>query len=352
MLIVVLVAGLFAGLVSGVAGMGVAIAALPILLYGPELFGIEPMSVKEVTGLTVVQSFASGAVNIVRHRSAGYVHRPLVLWVGLPAGALALGGALASTFLPDAAILATMAGMALAAAAVMLSPSILRGRVNGPGDEGCSGESEPPRVDRVRALSVGAVSDNVIQFWGNSRVGNTPTLGVAFGGIQGEDYWYEHTDVWANERLLNYVPQEVIDARSRRRQKAPEGEYNHILAARVTNALDQAGVQIMLGAHGQREGLAAHWEMWMFEQGGMSPHRALIAGTINGARYIGMEADLGSLEAEKLADLIVLEENPLENLRNSELVRYVMVGGRIFDALSMNEIAGEKRQRKPFWFQQ
>ena len=201
------------------------------------------------------------------------------------------------------------------------------------------------------SLSVGAIYDDVIQFWGSSRVGNTPTLGVAFGGIQGEDYWYEHTDVWTNERLLNYVPQGVIDARSRRRQKAPEGEYNHILTARVVNALDQAGVPIQLGAHGQREGLAAHWEMWMFEQGGMSPHRALIAGTINGARYIGMEADLGSLEAGKLADLIVLEENPLENLRSSELVRYVMVGGRMFDALSMNEIAGEKLQRKPFWFQ-
>lgn len=201
------------------------------------------------------------------------------------------------------------------------------------------------------SLSVGAIYDDVIQFWGSGRVGNTPTLGVAYGGIQGEDYWYEHTDVWANERLLNYVPQEQIDARARRRQKAPEGEYNHILTARVVNELDQAGVPIMLGAHGQREGLAAHWELWMFEQGGMSPHRALIAGTINGARYLGMEADLGSLEAGKLADLIVLEQNPLENLRSSELVRYVMVGGRLFDALSMNEIAGEKRQRKPFWFQ-
>ena len=201
------------------------------------------------------------------------------------------------------------------------------------------------------SLSVGAIYDDVVQFWGQSRVGNTPTLGVAFGGIQGEDYWYEHTDVWRNERLLNYVPRDLIDARSRRRQKAPEGEYNHILAAHVVNDLDRAGVPIMLGAHGQREGLAAHWEMWMFEQGGMSPHRALIAGTIAGARYIGMETDLGSLEAGKLADLIVLEENPLDNLRSSELVRYVMVGGRIFDALSMNEIAGEKRQRKPFWFQ-
>ncbi len=89
----------------------------------------------------------------------------------------------------------------------------------------------------------------------------------------------------------------------------------------------------------------------MFEQGGTNRHRALIASTIKGARHIGMEADLGSLEAVKLADLIGLEGTPIENLRNSELVRYVMVGGRIFDALSMNEIAGEKLQRKPFWFQ-
>ena len=201
------------------------------------------------------------------------------------------------------------------------------------------------------SLSVGAIYDDVIQFWGNSRVGNTPTLGVAYGGIQGEDYWYQHTDVWANERLLNYVPREQIDARARRRQMAPEGEYNHILTARVVAALDRAGVPIQLGAHGQREGLAAHWEMWMFEQGGMTPHHALRAATINGARYIGMDADLGSLEAGKLADLIVLEQNPLENLRSSEIVRYVMIGGRIFDAVSMNEIAGEKEQRKPFWFQ-
>ncbi len=200
------------------------------------------------------------------------------------------------------------------------------------------------------SLPVAAVYNDVIQFWGSSQVGNAPTLGVAYGGIQGEDYWYEHTDVWANERLLTYVPREVIDARARRRQKAPEDEYNHILTARMVNRLDQAGVAIMLGAHGQREGLAAHWEMWMFEQGGMTPHRALIAGTINGARYIGMDADLGSLEPGKLADLIVLEENPLENLRSSEHVRHVMVGGRLFDALSMNEIAGEKQQRKPFWF--
>ena len=161
MLFVVLAAGLFAGLVSGAAGMGVAVAALPILLYGPELFGIEPMSVKEVTGLTVVQSFASGAVNILRHGSAGQVHRPLVLWVGLPACALALAGALVSGILPDTVILATMAAMALAASVVMVAPGVVGGRMGVPDHEGLSGESEPPRVYRGRSIAAGAVVGGV-----------------------------------------------------------------------------------------------------------------------------------------------------------------------------------------------
>ena len=126
MLFVALAAGLFGGLVSGVAGLGAGIAALPILLYGPELVGLDPLSVKEVTGLTVVQSLFSGIANLARHRTAGYVHRPLVIWIGIPAGIAALTGALVSRVLPDVALLATMATMTLSASAVMLFPGLLR----------------------------------------------------------------------------------------------------------------------------------------------------------------------------------------------------------------------------------
>jgi uncharacterized protein len=120
-----MVAGLFGGVVSGVAGLGAGIAALPVLLYGPELFGLDPLSIKEITGLTVVQSLTSGIVNLARHHGAGYVHRPLVMRIGIPAGVAALTGALVSRLLPDVALLAMMAAMTLTASVVMIFPGVL-----------------------------------------------------------------------------------------------------------------------------------------------------------------------------------------------------------------------------------
>lgn len=198
------------------------------------------------------------------------------------------------------------------------------------------------------SLPLGAIYDDVLQYWGQSGVGNTPTLVVAFGGIEGERYWYQHTDVWKNERLLAFVPRAQVDARARRRVMAPEEEYNHLLTARLVKQLHDASVPIQLGAHGQREGLGAHWELWMFEQGGMTPLEAIRVGTLGGARYLGMDRDLGTLEVGKLADLVVLERNPLEHLRSSENVRYVMVNGRLYDAATMNEIGNHPRPRGRF----
>ncbi|MGH9458896.1 MAG: amidohydrolase family protein, partial [Thermoanaerobaculia bacterium] len=179
----------------------------------------------------------------------------------------------------------------------------------------------------------------------------TPTLVVAYGGVWGENYWYQHTNVWENERLLSFVPRRIIDARSRRRMLVPEGEFNHIDIAEVAAELAERGVHVQLGAHGQREGLAAHWELWMFVQGGMTPHEALRAATLWGAEYFGMEGDLGSIAPGKLADLVVLDANPLENIRSSENIRWVMSNGRLFDSMTMNEIGNHPRTREPLWFQ-
>lgn len=198
------------------------------------------------------------------------------------------------------------------------------------------------------SLSVANVYDDVVQLWSQTEVGYTPTLVVAYGGIWGERYWYDKTRVWENERLLSFVPYTEVDPLARRRQTAPLSDYNHIQTARHVNKLHDAGVGVQLGAHGQREGLGAHWELWMFVQGGMTPLEALRVATLEGARYLGLDRDLGSLEAGKLADLIVLDANPLSNIRNSETVRYVMVNGRLFDAASMNQLAPQKREREPF----
>lgn len=200
------------------------------------------------------------------------------------------------------------------------------------------------------SLPVAKIYDDVRQLWPATKVGYTPTLIVAYGGTFGENYWYEHTDVWADQRLANFVPRRILDARSRRRVKMPDEEYNHVAIASAAKELNDLGVSVQLGAHGQREGLGAHWELWMFAQGGMSPMQALRAGTLSGAEYLGMEKDLGSLEPGKLADLLVLDANPLENIRNSTSIKYTVANGVVFDAMTMNR-PGEAA-RAQFWFQQ
>jgi imidazolonepropionase-like amidohydrolase len=185
------------------------------------------------------------------------------------------------------------------------------------------------------SIPMATIYSDVTQLWGATQVGYTPTLGVGYGGLWGENYWYATTDVWADPRLSRFVPREILDPRSRRRETAPAEEWNHFKNAAVASQLAKAGVKVNLGAHGQREGLAAHWEVWMLEQGGMTPHQALQAGTINGARYLGLDKDLGSLEAGKLADLVILDKNPLDDIRNTTAIHTVVANGRLFDGQTM-----------------
>ena len=201
------------------------------------------------------------------------------------------------------------------------------------------------------SIPVGAIYDDIEQLWGATKVGYTPTLGVAYGGLWGEEYWYAHTEVWTEEPLAHFVPREELDGRARRRQMAPEEEYNHIRQAEVAKQLHDAGASVQLGAHGQREGLAAHWELWMMVQGGMTPFEALRAGTLDGARYLGFDKDVGSIEAGKLADLVVLDANPLDDIRLSTKLRYVLANGRLYDSATMDEVAPEARSRARFWWE-
>ena len=202
-------------------------------------------------------------------------------------------------------------------------------------------------------IPVAPLYNDVISFWKETKTHNTPTLVVAYGGVSGEYYWYQNTNVWEQERLLAFTPRSVVDSRARHRTMLPQEEYEngHILVSQSLKKLQDNGVNINLGAHGQLQGLGAHWELWMLQQGGMSNHQSLKCATINGAKYLGMDKQIGSLEKGKLADLIVLDKNPLENIRHSETVKYTMINGRLYDAATMNEVGSDKK-RTLFFFEQ
>jgi len=193
--------------------------------------------------------------------------------------------------------------------------------------------------------------NDVVRLVAKSKTGLTPTLIVNYGGLSGEYYWYQHYNVWENDRLLTYTPREIIDSRSRRRLMANPDDYHYIESSASLKKIIDEGGSVQLGAHGQLQGLGAHWELWMLAQGGMTPLEALRCATLSGARYLGLDNDLGSIEPGKLADLVVLDKNPLENIRNSDSVRYVLINGRMYDAETMNEIGNHPKQRPKFYWQ-
>ncbi|WP_313115012.1 amidohydrolase family protein [Aequorivita sediminis] len=202
-------------------------------------------------------------------------------------------------------------------------------------------------------IPIAPIYKDIREVWSRSNTGYTPTLIVNYGGMNGEMYFYERDNVWENEKLLNFTPRGVIDSRSRHRIKVPQEEYQngHILVSETVKDLSEAGVKINMGAHGQLQGLGAHWETWMINQGGLSNLETLKAATINSAEYIGAGEDIGSLKVGKLADLIVMDKNPLEDIENTLSINMVMVNGRLYDTETMNEIGNNPKERLPFFWE-
>jgi len=199
------------------------------------------------------------------------------------------------------------------------------------------------------SIPVANIYDDVKQLWSQTKVAYTPTLVVGYGGIWGENYWYHHSEVWKHSLLSKWVPTNILQSRSVRRPMAPKEDYNHFENARVATELQELGVNVHIGAHGQREGLGSHWEMWMLAQGGMKPMDVLKSATIVGAKYLGMDEDIGSIKVGKLADLMILDINPLDDIYATDKVYGVMVNGRLYKSDTMEELTGNWKPEKLYW---
>ena len=191
---------------------------------------------------------------------------------------------------------------------------------------------------------------DVVELFRTSQTVNTPTLLVTYGGPWAENWFFTNEDLVGDEKLRHFTPRGDLDRRIRRRNPGPgpggwfhEEEYAFKRHSAWLKDLVEAGGRTGVGSHGQLQGLGFHWELWALQSGGMTEHDALRAATLMGADAIGLAGDLGSIESGKLADLVVLEANPLDDIRNTNTVRYVMMNGRLYDGDTLDEIWPEAR---------
>ena len=193
---------------------------------------------------------------------------------------------------------------------------------------------------------------DVTMFVAKTKTFYTPTILVAYGAPWSENYWFQNESPANDAKLRRWVPWELLDNMTRRRAQwfLPE-EYGHALIAKGVTDVVRAGGRAGLGSHGQLQGLGAHWETWNLASGGLTPHETLQVITMHSAEAIGLQQDVGSLETGKLADLIVLDRNPLENIKNTNSIRYVMKNGELYEGDTLNMVwPQQKPLPKQFWW--
>jgi hypothetical protein len=192
---------------------------------------------------------------------------------------------------------------------------------------------------------------DVVELVAKSEIVYTPTLLVQYGGPWAENFFYESTDVHGDKKMRRFAPHSDLDSTVLRRPWFHEQEYSFPLAAKVLADIVAAGGKVGLGGHGQRQGIQCHWELWAIASGGMPTHEVLKVGTIYGAEGLGMAKDLGSIEKGKLADLVVLDRNPLENIRHTNTIRYVMKNGELYEGDTLDQVwPQQKKLPRQYWW--
>ena len=193
---------------------------------------------------------------------------------------------------------------------------------------------------------------DVVQSVAESKMAVTPTLLVSYGGPWAENYYYATEDVYHDQKLQYFTPYEELAQKSRRRAAwfMPEEHVFQKHAEFMKDLVEADGIG-GVGSHGQLQGLGYHWELWSVASGGMKNMDALKTATILGAEALGLDGDLGSIEEGKLADILIMDQNPLEDIRNTNTLTHVVKNGRVYDAETLNEVAPVEQAAKPFLWQ-
>jgi hypothetical protein len=201
------------------------------------------------------------------------------------------------------------------------------------------------------SLPITPLYKDVIQLVSQSKISYTPTLLVAYGGPWAENYFFETTEVHGDPKVRHFIPHNIVDARAKRRSSwFSLDEHVFPRLAAQDKKIIEAGGRVVVGSHGQFQGLGYHWEMWALASGGLSNFEVLKSATLRGAEAIGYAQDLGSVEEGKLADLVVLLKDPLQDIHNTNSIRFVLKNGEMFEGDTLDEVWPAQKTLPKLWW--
>jgi Tol biopolymer transport system component/imidazolonepropionase-like amidohydrolase len=202
------------------------------------------------------------------------------------------------------------------------------------------------------ALPIAPVYKDVMEFEAQAGTTYTPTLVVSYGSEFSEFYWRQRMNIHDDPKVMRFTPHEEVDTKARRRPLLFDEDYIFPLTAKGAAGIVARGGHVALGSHGEQQGIGAQWELWMLQSGGMTPWQALWCATMNGAESIGLDKEIGSLEPGKMADMIVLNANPLDSIQNTNKIQYVIKNGVIYDGDTLDEIWPKEKKFPAFPWKQ
>ncbi|TDF34880.1 amidohydrolase [Alteromonadaceae bacterium M269] len=191
---------------------------------------------------------------------------------------------------------------------------------------------------------------DVLQLATQTGIGYTPTLLVTYGGPWGENYWFTRYNPHDDEKINRFMPHSIIDGRTKRAPWVRDEEYAFTRIADSAIDIQRAGGKVGVGSHGQFQGLGYHWELWSLGSGKATPMEALKAATIDSAHIIGHAQEVGSIEAGKFADLVILNSDPRDDLKNTIDIHRVMANGRLYNDDTLEEEWPRQRELPKLWF--
>ena len=176
------------------------------------------------------------------------------------------------------------------------------------------------------ALELGSVYDDVIQLASKSGIA------LAHNAIE-QNSMRMITRNWTDqqqEKFEFWFGEDESSYRGWRENEVASFQVTRDL--RIIPKLYASGVNVIVGGHGDTPGLSTHFQVWSYVEAGMSEADALEVGTLRTAKALGLDRDIGSIERGKLADLLVLNGDPLDDIRSTMDIDLVVFNGRVYDA--------------------